>query len=316
MRLEWLEDILAVAETGSFSEAAERRHLTQSAFSRRIRHIEEYLGIELFDRSRKPVQLRDTLLEQREPIAELARQLRQLTEDLRHGDRVAGNRIVLASQHSLTASLTPKLVRRLEASHVNIHVRLRSANLDGCYAMLLSRSADVAIVYFLADEGIEAQPDYIETAEIGYDRLIPVAGTQIVRRLNDATDAPLPLIAYPGEVFFGRVLDRAILPAVRAYRTVAPKVETALTHAALELASEGIGIAWVPMSLAAARLDEGRIADLSDRLPGCRLGVAALRIRGTPSPAAASVWAQLMAERCSMQPSHPDAPGEGREAQR
>lgn len=41
MCLEWLEDILGVAETGSFSEAAERRHLTQSAFSRRIRNIED-----------------------------------------------------------------------------------------------------------------------------------------------------------------------------------------------------------------------------------------------------------------------------------
>lgn len=40
MRLEWPDDILAVAETGSFSEAAERRHLTQSAFSRRIGSIE------------------------------------------------------------------------------------------------------------------------------------------------------------------------------------------------------------------------------------------------------------------------------------
>ncbi|MGB3147248.1 MAG: LysR family transcriptional regulator, partial [Paracoccaceae bacterium] len=35
MRLEWLEDILAIAETGSFAVAAERRHRTQSAFSRR-----------------------------------------------------------------------------------------------------------------------------------------------------------------------------------------------------------------------------------------------------------------------------------------
>jgi DNA-binding transcriptional LysR family regulator len=40
MRLEWLDDILAVAQTGSFSEAAQKRHLTQSAFSRRIRTIE------------------------------------------------------------------------------------------------------------------------------------------------------------------------------------------------------------------------------------------------------------------------------------
>ena len=60
MRLEWLKDVLTVAETGSFTEAAQRRHLTQSAFSRRIQMIEDYVGVELFDRSRKPVQLRPT----------------------------------------------------------------------------------------------------------------------------------------------------------------------------------------------------------------------------------------------------------------
>ena len=55
MRLEWLDDILAIASTGSFSGAAERRHLTQSAFSRRIQQIEQHIGVELFDRSQKPV---------------------------------------------------------------------------------------------------------------------------------------------------------------------------------------------------------------------------------------------------------------------
>ncbi|MCB2102451.1 MAG: LysR family transcriptional regulator, partial [Rhodobacterales bacterium] len=37
MELSWLEDFVALAETGSFSRAAERRNLTQPAFSRRIR---------------------------------------------------------------------------------------------------------------------------------------------------------------------------------------------------------------------------------------------------------------------------------------
>jgi len=294
VRLDWLEDILAVAETGSFSEAAERRHLTQSAFSRRIRHIEDHLGVDLFDRTRKPVQLRDTLVEQRDRIGELARMLRQLADDLRYGDRMAGNRIVLASQHALTASLTPKLVRRLQASHANIHVRLRSANFDGCFAHLLSRSADVAIVYFPADEGVEAQPEYIETAVIGRDRLIPVSDPETALTIAGwGPRTALPLIAYPGEVFLGRVLDRSVLPEIRADRPISPKVETALTLAALELASEGIGIAWVPESLAAGWLSGGRVVDLSDRLPTSLLGVAAVRVRGTVSAAAASVWNEL-----------------------
>ena len=37
MRLEWIEDILAVLDTGSLARAAEKRLLTQSAFTRRVR---------------------------------------------------------------------------------------------------------------------------------------------------------------------------------------------------------------------------------------------------------------------------------------
>ena len=76
MRLEWLEDIMAIAETGSFSGAAERRRLTQSAFSRRVRQIEEHIGVELFDRNHKPIRLRPTTQAQSEQILLLAAGLR------------------------------------------------------------------------------------------------------------------------------------------------------------------------------------------------------------------------------------------------
>ncbi|RCW78446.1 helix-turn-helix domain-containing protein [Paracoccus lutimaris] len=78
MRLEWLDDILAVADTGSMIRAAERRFLTQSAFSRRLRMIEEQLGVELFDRSRKPAELRRSVLERCDEMRGLARYARKL----------------------------------------------------------------------------------------------------------------------------------------------------------------------------------------------------------------------------------------------
>ena len=57
MNLSWLEDFLALAATGNFSRAAEDRHMTQPAFSRRVRALEEWLGVELFDRSTQPARL-------------------------------------------------------------------------------------------------------------------------------------------------------------------------------------------------------------------------------------------------------------------
>ncbi|MGB0438874.1 MAG: LysR family transcriptional regulator, partial [Paracoccaceae bacterium] len=57
MRLDWIDDILAVLDHGSLARAAETRRLTQSAFTRRVRIIEDSIGTPLFDRRRKPVTL-------------------------------------------------------------------------------------------------------------------------------------------------------------------------------------------------------------------------------------------------------------------
>ena len=50
MNLSWLEDFLVLSASGNFSRAADERHMTQPAFSRRIRALEEWLGADLFDR--------------------------------------------------------------------------------------------------------------------------------------------------------------------------------------------------------------------------------------------------------------------------
>lgn len=294
MRLEWLEDILAIAQTGSFSGAAERRRLTQSAFSRRIQQIEEHVGVELFDRSRKPVRLRPTTLSQSAQIEQLSAALRQLLVDLRRGDRIASNRIVIASQHSLTTSLAPRIIQGIQDEGDAIYVRLRSANLDECFGLLLSRQADLAIVYRGPDETDEFAGDYLETMDIGSDRLIPVIRRELAGQLLDgAGKTELPIIAYPADVFLGRVMADRILPKLAAGIALLPRAETSLTIAALEMAAVGTAVAWVPRSLALPGISSGQTADLSGVLPSCQLTVRAMRLQATPSPAETAVWAQL-----------------------
>ena len=160
------------------------------------------VGVELFDRSRKPVQLDPTTAEQRDRIAQLASGLRQLTEDLRWGATAARNRIVIASQHALTTAMTPGLIQDIQAQNPDIHVRLRSANLDECFAQLLARQADLALVYRLHGQDHPIEADYIETMALGTDRLIPVLEPAAAHKLS--LDGPLPIVAYPAEVFLGK----------------------------------------------------------------------------------------------------------------
>jgi DNA-binding transcriptional LysR family regulator len=296
MRLEWLEDVLAVAETGSFQEAADRRRLTQSAFSRRIQHIEEQIGVDLFDRTRKPVQLLPTTADQRDQIAKLANDLRQLVSDLRRGERMASNRIAIASQHALTTSLTPLIVQAIHARHEATHIRLRSANLDECFSLLLSRQVDIAIVYRLPGEDHPISQSFVETVAIGTDRLVPVFAASATGDLDAQVAAgALPYICFPPDVFLGRVLDRDILPRLHHLIRPIAKAETALTLAALELAAVGVGVAWVPVSLARKRIADGSLVDLSSILPSCPLDVTSVRLFGNPWPVADSVWAEILA---------------------
>lgn len=291
MRLEWLEDILAISETGSFSGAAARRRLTQSAFSRRIQQIEDYVGVELFDRSHKPIRLAQTTEAQYDQILALSAGLRQLLADLRRGERLTSNKVVVACQHSLTAVRIPTILQHLDDQRDRIHVRLRSANLDECTGLLLSRQADVAIVYRQPDETNDFNADFLEVVTIGTDRLIPVFNAALPQ---PSPTAAIPYIAYPAEVFFGNTMDRKIRPFLDTAAHFVPQVETALTLAAVEMAAAGIGIAWVPHSLAANRIASGQLKDLSGLLPACDLLIEAMRLQGNLSPAGAMFWSHLL----------------------
>lgn len=293
MRLEWLEDIIAVAETGSLLHAAERRHLTQSAFSRRIRAIEDHVGISLFDRSRKPVQLRPATEAQRETIVRLVAELRQLTADLREGDIASHQRVVVVSQHALAAGLTSMLIQNARLQGDDIFLQLRSANQDECFAQLLARQANIAIVYRQHGIPHPVRPDFVEIAEIAEDYFIPVvASTHREAILTQIAKDELPLITYPTDVFLGQVLTRNILPRLPEGLKPQPRAETALTLASQEMAALGLGVAWVPRSLAAAAVETGRLCDLSDLadLPYCPLQITAVRLAGPPEEAEATIW--------------------------
>ncbi len=60
MDFKWLEDFISVANTGNFSKSADQRNVTQPAFSRRIRSLEDWLGTTLIDRSSYPAKLTES----------------------------------------------------------------------------------------------------------------------------------------------------------------------------------------------------------------------------------------------------------------
>src|SRR5690606_31345415 len=81
MELVWLEDFSALAESGNFSRAAELRHVTQPAFSRRIRSLENWVGVDLFVRTTHGATLTDAGKHMLASAQEMTRRLHQMRQD-------------------------------------------------------------------------------------------------------------------------------------------------------------------------------------------------------------------------------------------
>lgn len=290
MRLEWIEDLLAIVRAGSLNRAAEKRYLTQPAFSRRIKSIEEYVGVELLDRNHKPAQLRAPILEQQGRLEALAAELRDLVNDLRQNERQAANRIVIACQHAITASIAPALVKRID-QEADIRVRLRSEGRADCFALLLTKQADLTITYRSADERLPIDAEFLEELPLGEELLVPVFSREHRHLIDSGLElGEIPVIAYPPDVFLGDVLGREVFPQLRSVVVTSERAETALTPAALQLARAGVGVAWVPRALAASHIEDGSLVELDEPFGRVALQVGAVRLSGRKATAEDNVW--------------------------
>lgn len=79
----------------------------------------------------------------------------------------------------------------------------------------------------------------------------------------------------------------------RSLADAVPRVETALTLAALEFAASAIGVAWVPLSLARKELETGSLHDLSATLPSCELTITAARLNDETTKSEDLIWSLL-----------------------
>jgi DNA-binding transcriptional LysR family regulator len=289
MRLEWIDDILAVLDCGSLAQAAEKRMLTQSAFTRRVRTIEDSIGTTLFDRRRKPVLLMSGVQALEPELREVSAQLHKLRHSLKTTSSQSGKPLTFVCQHALTTTISPQVVRAATKDG-ETSVRVRSGNQDECLMKLFSKEADLAIMYALPEDTAPDISRAFETVNLGDDLLIPVCAPRL---LADASGAVIRIIAYPADVFLGQVMARMIRPRLPQGTTTIAIAETALTLAMLQLAVSEIGVAWLPMSLVEKALAEGDLVRVDAILPAQILNIKMVRLRALQTEQSEAIWQHL-----------------------
>lgn len=137
---------LSVIETGSFSEAAHRLHLTQPAVSKRIRSLENQLNARLFDRVGREVILTEAgraLIPPAERIVQEIREARQIVGNL--SESVTG-RLSMAISHHIGLHRLPRTLKQFIAKQTDVELDLHFLESERAYQGVLNRDLELAFV--------------------------------------------------------------------------------------------------------------------------------------------------------------------------
>ncbi|WJK07684.1 transcriptional regulator CynR [Pseudomonas fluorescens] len=196
MLLRHLRYLLAVADHGGFTRAAEALHVSQPTLSQQIRQLEESLGVDLFDRtsrSVKPTDAGQAYIEcARRVLVELEAGKRALhdVKDLSRGS------LRLAMTPTFMAYLVGPLVRDYVARYPGIHLEIFELSMDDIEAGLADDSLDIAIAFTpVRNPDIECIPAFVETLGVMVGREHPLYDSSSVLTPDDIAQLDFALLA-------------------------------------------------------------------------------------------------------------------------
>jgi DNA-binding transcriptional LysR family regulator len=141
-----LKAFINVASSGSFSEAADRLYLTQSAISKRISQLEQQMGKKLFDRIARQVTLTEAgkeLLPRARRILQEYENALQAINDL-SGD--ASGTLRLAISHHLGLHRLPPILKQFAQQYPNVTLDIEFMDSEKAYEQVLHGQSEVAVI--------------------------------------------------------------------------------------------------------------------------------------------------------------------------
>lgn len=298
--LEWLEDFLALAETGNFSRAAEARSIAQPAFSRHIRALEEWVGVDLFDRSAHPAALTPAgqrflpLLEAILANLETARTKARAAHD------VAAASLRFAATHVLSLTFFPRWLVGIEARLQMGPIQTMSDSSHACEDLLLQRRVQFVLCHGHADVPGRLDEAPYPVLRLSGDVLLPVSAPSAAvpgQPLHAiAQKDAVPVLAYSEASGLGRIMRsrmrRLFSDGPDAAMPQGVAVVFTAHHAVLlkTMALEGRGVAWLPESLIADELKAGTLVAAGGRDWSLPVEIRLYRQRVEMSPMAEALW--------------------------
>ncbi|WP_142850414.1 LysR family transcriptional regulator [Telmatospirillum sp. J64-1] len=307
MEMKWIEDFLSVAETLNFSRSAKLRNMTQPAFSRRIKALENWLGAELFDRAVYPTRLTPAgevfLVHAKDMLAQAI-----YTRSVLRGQTADVQSVVtFAMPHTLSLTYFPQWLSEVERTTGLLSVRLMASNVHDAVMDLVGGNCDLLMCYHHAFQSVELDSQRYDMLQAGTEYLRPYskadeAGNPLFL-LPGTASGPVPFLSYSPNGSLGRIVEKILDEGPEPVHLLR-RFEGDLAEGLKMMAVHGHGVAWLPESTARREVEAGKLA-LAANLPHPEaepgpetwcgtLEIRIYRDRENTKPAVTRLWNHLL----------------------
>ena len=249
MNTKHIQYVLALAETLSFSQVADRLGISQPALSKQIQHIESELGVKLFDRNHSPLSLTpagEYFVRSARELVYKEDQMRKALEQFGSGEN---GRLVIGITPFRSLYLMPELVRRLREEYPGVQVCLQEVTANQLRKDAAEGKYDLAIVNLPVDTSLlDTIPLEADTLVLAIHRSmcegLPVSIEGEYPTIDFKMAARLPFVVLSQaqemrQVFDGLCASSDVYPAIAA--------EVNGVTSAWAMARAGVGAALLPL---------------------------------------------------------------------
>jgi DNA-binding transcriptional LysR family regulator len=255
MDVRQLEMFRAVAEQGSFTKAAQKLHVSQSAISRQIKLLEDELGTQTLHRGRKAA----TLTESGHLLLTVAnrihRDLQDVVWQISSTRELRRGLLRLAGGMTVCMYVLPRLLKRFRALYKQVDLKVVSGTSESILRLLRSHEVDLGLLTLpILAPDLEVRPVLREEMVVATAPGHPLARARVI---DPKSLGRFPLILYESGSNTRRVLDRFFLEEGIPVNVA---METENVEIIKAMVANGLGITLVPYTAIARDARGGRLS--------------------------------------------------------
>ena len=246
MELRHLRYFITVAEELNFSRAAERLHIAQPPLSQQIRDLEAEIGVQLFQRTKRSVQLTDAGVMFLEEVHKVFIQVNQAVRTAQRVNRGEIGRLIIGFNSSATYSVLPVLLHKFRQHCPDVELVLHELTTSQQLEKLYRNQIDVGLLYLPVDETkLSVMPVLKEALMLALPENHPLIDQPQIS-MHALSNEPFILpAAHSGSGLYSQIMS--FFQQIGFHPQVTQS--TTLLQTTVSLVAAGVGVALVPSSL-------------------------------------------------------------------